>query len=39
MDDRKLINYELRDLPIEVVEYDENQPRKDISAKAVRLPI
>jgi ParB/RepB/Spo0J family partition protein len=34
MDDRKLISYGLRDLPIEVVEYDENQPRKDISAKA-----
>lgn len=34
MDDRKLVSYGLRDLPIEVVEYDENQPRKDISAKA-----
>lgn len=33
MDTAKL-EYELRDLPINVVEYDENQPRKDISAKA-----
>lgn len=32
MDVRKL-EYELQNLPIEQVEYDSNQPRKDISAK------
>ncbi|HEV2402756.1 MAG TPA: ParB/RepB/Spo0J family partition protein [Candidatus Saccharimonadales bacterium] len=34
MDTKKLINYGLQDLSIDVVEYDDNQPRKDISAKA-----
>src|SRR6266545_5032437 len=34
MDTKNRINYGLRDLPIDEVEYDENQPRKDISAKA-----
>lgn len=27
------VTYGLRDLPIEMVEYDENQPRKDLSAQ------
>ncbi len=31
--DVKKLEYGLQDLPIEKVEYDENQPRKDISAK------
>ena len=34
MDTKNLVKYGLRDLPVAVVEYDEHQPRKDISAKA-----
>jgi ParB/RepB/Spo0J family partition protein len=34
MDTKNLVTYGLRDLPIDDVEYDENQPRRDISAKA-----
>lgn len=35
MTEKKVVKYGLRDLPIEVVEYDDNQPRKDLTGVRV----